>query len=135
MRMSKTIPLLGFIFFISTCFTGCSTVMAVKGSDRKDLSVIAIGASRDSVIAELGSPIFSEKTETEYYDIFNFKQGSGKFLAAGKSLLYGTAAVCTIGLSEVIATPLEGSLNNKKVKLKIFYDEKRNVKEIVNMTV
>ncbi len=89
---------------------GCSVSKAVHQPKAKDLSVLDAGKSRDLVLVELGQPVVSEKDATgNQIDYFKFIQGQNGAAKAGKGILYGALAVTTLGLSEVVTNPVEGT--------------------------
>lgn len=104
--------------------TACSVVQATSGPESKDLSVLNPGTERYLVLAELGQPAVTETDkEGKKYDIFRFRQGQHGAVKAGKAVLYGTAAVFTLGLSEVVASPLEGAAGKgAEMKTRVLYD-------------
>ncbi len=94
-------------FCLAIMLSGCSVYMAANSEGKKDLGVLTSGTPRDDVLAEFGSPVASIKEADDNYDIFKFTQERSDESNAGRAILYGTAAVLTLGLSEVVATPLE----------------------------
>jgi len=120
-------------FWVAVCcimLAGCSVVQATSGPESKDLSVLERGTERYQVLAEMGQPIVTEvDADACKFDIFNFKQGQHGAVKAGKAVAYGTAAVFTLGLSEIITSPLEGSAGKgAKMKLRVVYDQSDRVK-------
>jgi outer membrane protein assembly factor BamE (lipoprotein component of BamABCDE complex) len=112
--------------------TGCSVVQATSGPESKDLSVLNKGTERYQVLAELGQPVVTEvDADGRKYDIFKFMQGQNGGVKAGKAVLYGTAAVFTLGLSEVITSPLEGAAGKgAEIKTRVIYDANLKVDEV-----
>lgn len=112
--------------------TGCSVVQATSGPENKDLSVLNRGTDRYLVLAELGQPVVSELgADGRAYDIFRFMQGQHGGVKFGKAALYGTAAVFTLGLSEVITSPLEGAAGKgAEIKSRVIYDANNQVDEV-----
>ena len=91
--------------------SACSTVNAANKSGEELANVVNCETS--SCLKTLRTAeIVGEKTlangDTEY--LFRIQKRQGSYL---RSLGYGIAAVGTLGLSEVIATPLEGALQNE----------------------
>ncbi len=112
--------------------TACSVVQATSGPESKDLSVLEQGTARYLVLAELGQPIVTETDQDgRKYDIFTFRQGQHGAVKAGKAVLYGTAAVFTLGLSEVITSPLEGAAGKgAEMKARVIYDAEDRVSQV-----
>ncbi|GAB5471267.1 MAG: hypothetical protein Kilf2KO_42970 [Rhodospirillales bacterium] len=58
------------------------------------------------------------------YDIFSFVQGRSEESNAGRAVFYGAAAILTLGLSEIVATPLEAAVGDQgEMKLRVVYDQ------------
>jgi len=114
---------------------GCSISKAVQQPKAKDLSVLEVGTSRDRVLVELGQPVVSEKDANgNQTDFFKFIQGQSGTAKAGKGILYGALAVTTLGLSEVVVNPVEGTAGaGKEMQIKVTYDaqNKVNVVEVL----
>ncbi len=112
--------------------TACSVVQATSGPESKDLSVLDKGTERYLVLAELGQPLVTETDQDgRKYDIFKFMQGQHGAVKAGKAVLYGTAAVFTLGLSEVITSPLEGAAGKgAEMKARVIYDGEDKVDQV-----
>jgi len=115
-----------------TLLTACSVVQATSGPECKNLSVLDKGTDRYLVLAELGQPVVTETIEDgRKCDVFSFKQGQHGAVKAGKALAYGAAAVMTLGLSEVVASPLEGAAGKgAEVKAKVLYDAANKVDQV-----
>ncbi len=109
--------------------SGCSVSKAVQQPKAKDLSVLDVGTSRDRVLVELGAPMVSEKDANgNQTDYFKFIQGQHGAAKAGKGLLYGALAVTTLGLSEIVTNPVEGTAGaGKEMQVKVVYDAQNKV--------
>lgn len=108
---------------------GCSISKAVQQPKAKDLSVLEVGTSRDRVLVELGQPVVSEKDANgKQTDFFKFIQGQHGAAKAGKGILYGALAITTLGLSEIVTNPVEGTAGaGKEMQVKVTYDAQNNV--------
>ena len=113
-------------------FAACSAVQATKGPESKDFSVFDRGTERYEVLAEFEQPIMTDTTrDGRKYDIFKFFQGQHGVVKAGKSVVYGGAAVMTLGLSELITTPVEGTAGKgAEIKVRVIYDADDRVDEV-----
>jgi hypothetical protein len=116
-------------------FSSCAVVMATKQPPLKNLEVLKPGTERDLVVAELGMPMSSEKTEAGKKEIFTFVQGYSKGAKASRAVFHGAADVFTLGLWEVIGTPLEGGFDGKKITVRVIYDSSDKVKESTTLAV
>ncbi|MEM0989265.1 MAG: hypothetical protein AAGK00_10325 [Pseudomonadota bacterium] len=109
----------------------CSAYMAASGEDKRDISILTVGTHRDIVVSEFGLPVTSvnemvtvegSEPTLNRYDVFKFTQGRSDASNAGRAVFYGAAAVLTLGLSEVIATPLEMAVGDQgELRLRTTY--------------
>ena len=120
------------VSLLMVVLAGCSVSKAVNQPKAKDLSVLKQGTSRDLVLVELGQPVVSEKNaDGNQTDFFKFIQGQNGAAKAGKGLLYGTLAVTTLGLSEVVTNPVEGTAGaGKEMQIKVTYDAQSKVQNV-----
>lgn len=109
--------------------SGCSIGKAVQQPKAKDLSVLEAGTSRDRVLVELGQPVVSEKDANgNQTDFFKFIQGQHGAAKAGKGILYGALAITTLGLSEIVTNPVEGTAGaGKEMQIKVTYTAENKV--------
>lgn len=62
--------------------------------------------------------------------MFNFRQGYGKGVKAGRAIFHGVADVFTLGLWEVIGTPTEMIIDGKVIKVEVIYDQEDRVEKV-----
>ncbi len=110
--------------------SGCSVFMAANQPGKKDLSVLDEGTPRVNVVAELGAPVLSEEEDGHKVDLFAFTQGYSKGSRTGRAVFHGIADVFTLGLWEVVGTPIEATATGTDMKLKVVYDESDLVKSV-----
>ena len=125
MRYLVLLLLIAFTFSSS----GCATVMAAHQPGKKDLNVLAVGMPRDTVIAELGSPVHTETENGKKVDIFKFVQGYSQANKTLRTIGHGVADVFTLGLWEVVGTPTEATFNGQDMAIKVTYDQNDKVEE------
>lgn len=113
---------------------GCSVVMAAHQPTRKDFSVLSKGTDRSRVVAELGSPLTTEVKDGKRTDVFSVRQGYSTGARAGRAIFHGVADVCTLGLWEVVGTPVEAIASGTEVKVGVCYDKDDRVTEIITYT-
>lgn len=113
----------------------CSVHRAANQPPKKDLSLVKAGIPRDLVIAELGGPIASEETPEGRKEIYQFIQGYSAGNRTGRAVFHGAADLFTLGLWEIVGTPIEGNYNGKKMTMRIIYDEHDNVKSAETIAV
>ena len=109
-------------FVAGMMLAGCSAYMAANQPGQKDFSVLKTGTPRDRVLAEFGTPKHSEVVQGQKSDIFTFVQGYNGAVKAGRAVVHGVATVATLGLWEVIGTPVEGHMNGTELSVRVNYD-------------
>ena len=113
------------ITFLTT--SGCAVVMATRQPNKKNLRVLDQGTLRTHVIAELGAPSWTGEKEGKKVDVFTFRQGYSTGAKAGRAFVHGAADVFTLGLWEVVGTPVESVASGTDVKVEVTYDENDKV--------
>ena len=113
--------------------TGCSVFMAAKQPEKKDTKMLAVGVPRAVILAEFGAPVSTVKNGDETVDIFSFKQGYGKAAKFGRMMFHGVADFATLGLWEIIGTPVESGFDGNNIAYQITYDQNDNVKTVVQL--
>ena len=86
--------------------TGCSVGMALSGEEDPDLSVLRVGASRGQVEMELGKPA-AEILADDGYTYATYAYSLGNKPSAGRAVAHGVMDVLTLGLWEIVGTPVE----------------------------
>jgi hypothetical protein len=88
-----------------------------------DLSKLEPGQSRDTVVAQLGIPKGTtpeaDGASCDSYDLYTRGYGAGGKIPV--AFLEGAADVFTLGLAEVITTPVEGATKNQLHPVTICY--------------
>ena len=107
--------------------SGCAAMKASQQPGKRDLGVLHDGVPRTHVIAELGTPVWSEKRDGETVDVFAFKQGYTKSTKAARALVHGAADVATFGLWEVVGLPAETLADGTDVQLEVHYTADQTV--------
>lgn len=110
---------------------GCAVYMAANQPSKKDVSVLKAGSPRSTVIAELGPPVHTSERAGGKVDIYNFVQGYSGVEKGARAVLHGAADVFTLGLWEVIGTPIEGAANGTKISVEVLYDKEDRVVKVV----
>jgi outer membrane protein assembly factor BamE (lipoprotein component of BamABCDE complex) len=114
--------------------TGCSVVMATQQPSKRDLSVLSKGVDRSRVVSELGSPLTTDVKDGKRTDVFSVRQGYSTGAKAGRAVFHAVADVCTLGLWEVVGTPVEAVASGTDVKVGVCYDTNDRVTEIITYT-
>ena len=111
--------------------SGCSVYMASHQPDKKDTTLLKPGTPRSLVLAEFGQPVSSETMEGKHVDVFSFVQGSSQGAKTGRAFFYGVADVFTLGLFEVVSTPVESAMSGDKLMYEVTYDANDKVGKVV----
>ncbi len=128
----KTKIMVAVIVVISGLYvSGCSVFMAAKQPDAKDIGLFKVGTPRNMLLAEFGLPTVSEERDGKKYEIFTFTQGYSAAAKAGRAVFHGAADVLTLGIWEVIGTPVEGTFDGTEMAYEVRYDENDRVDQVV----
>jgi hypothetical protein len=112
----------------------CSAYEAANQPDAKNLDLLKPGTERALLIAEYGKPIQSEIGRSgDRVEIFTFVDGYSSANKAGRAVFHGAADVMTLGLWELIGTPMEGHYKGKKMSVEVTYDKNDRVKKVVHL--
>ena len=109
-------------------FSACSIGMAMSGSDNPDLGAVRVGATRGEVEMQLGSPVRSTSLDDGMrMDVYAYEIGNEP--SAARAIGHGVMDVLTLGVWEVIGTPIEG-FQGEKHQATITYDRDGKVVSI-----
>jgi len=126
MQRCATIVLLCTLVFAQ----GCSVIMAGKKQVRKDLSVVRVGGDRDDIVHVLGAPYMSMTTDDGgYKDVYKIVENAGT--AETKTLAiagHATMDVVTLGLWEIVGTPLELATQEEATTFILYYGPNNKLK-------
>ena len=117
----------GHFALVTFCFAlaGCSVGMAMSGKKDPNLGAFRIGSTRGEVELQLGSPISTTTTgEGRRVDLYEYEIGNEP--SAGRAIAHGVMDVLTLGIWEIIGTPIEG-FQGTKHRLTITYDNEDRV--------
>lgn len=111
--LNKRFALMLAVGIVLTSSSGCSVFMAASGKREPNLSMITIGAHRAEVELQLGSPRTSSSPEDGRYrnDIYEYELGNKP--SAGRAVVHGVMDLLTLGLWEVVGTPVEAFKGEK----------------------
>jgi hypothetical protein len=86
--------------------TGCSVGMAMSGKPDPNLGAFGVGSSRGQVEMHIGSPTTSTTLpDGTRMDLYSYEIGNTP--SPGRAIGHGVMDVLTLGLWEVIGTPIE----------------------------
>lgn len=126
------------VVFITICtlwVSGCSVGMAMSGEEQKDTSILFPGSPRVVVIAKLGPPETSTKDANGcYVDSYYIVKGNKP--STGRAVAHAGLDVVTLGLWEVVGTPMEmGAANENHSRYVIYYDAEDEIRDIQKIDV
>jgi hypothetical protein len=108
--------------------SACSVGMAMSGKENPDLGAIRTGASRGEVELQLGPPIKSASLDDGVRtDVYAYEIGNEP--SAGRAIGHGVLDVLTLGIWEVVGTPIEG-FQGESYHATITYDRNDKVVDI-----
>lgn len=125
--MKKQFLIYALILFVGS---GCSVGMAMSGKDNPNLGMVQVGASRGEIELTLGSPVKTITLENiNRMDVYEYQIGNEP--SAGRATGHAVMDLLTLGLWEIIGTPVEASQGDKH-SLTIIYDKEDKVVSINN---
>jgi len=130
MRFSKYCALVLAFLLLS----GCSVYMAANQPPAKNIDLFKVGTPRSALLAEFGYPTSTEtKADGKKYDIYRFTQGYSGGAKAGRAVLHGVADVLTLGLWEVIGTPVEAVNDGNLTAYEVSYGKDDRVDQVISL--
>jgi hypothetical protein len=105
--------------------------MAANQHGRKDLTVLTEGTPQATVREELGNPAWNGKdSQGSNVEVFQFVQGYSGGARASRVLWHTAADTFSLGLWELIGTPIESHHSGTKMNVIVTYDEQQRVKSV-----
>lgn len=125
-----------FLVAILSVFSlsSCSVYMATQQPEKKDVSLFKKGTPRSVLLGEFGYPIAQTDHDGKKWDIWKFRQGYSGGAKTGRTVGHAVADVFTLGLWEVVGTPIESVADGNNVAYEIAYDEHGNVSDVILLT-
>ena len=100
--------------------SACSVGMALNGQKDPDLSVVKKDVHRTDVEMQLGAPIqINTAPNGQMTAVYEYEVGREP--SAGRAVAHGVMDVLTLGIWEVVGTPVE-VLKGDKLHLIVIYD-------------
>ena len=123
-----------FVLILSLySLSGCSVYMAANQPPAKNIDLFKVGTPRSALLAEFGYPTSSEEKDGKKYDIFRFTQGYSGGAKAGRAVAHGIASVLTLGLWEVIGTPVEAINSGDLTAYEVGYGSDDRVDVVISL--
>jgi len=112
--MKNHISKLAAVFFLLGALalqTSCSVAMAAK-KEGTDVHAVKACMTRSQLISKGGELISTDKNENgEIVEVYRFQKPRG---SAVRALMHGLLDVSTLGVWEVVGTPIEATIENKE---------------------
>lgn len=122
-RRLKSVSILYAALYLTVA--GCSVGMAMSGKKDPNLGAFRVGSTRGEVELQLGSPMSTTSTvEGRRVDLYEYEIGNEP--SGGRAIAHGVMDVLTLGLWEIIGTPIEG-FQGTKHRLTVTYDQEDRV--------
>jgi hypothetical protein len=101
---------------------GCSVYMAAAGDEEPNLSNVHRGASRGEIEMALGQPK-SLSTQPDGGTLATYEYTVGNEPSTGRAVGHAAMDVLTLGIWEVVGTPVEALNQGEKVMVTVQYDQ------------
>lgn len=112
--LNKSFALMLAVGIVLTSSSGCSVFMAASGKREPNLSMIIIGAHRAEVELQLGSPRTTLANAGGQYRTDTYEYELDNEPSAGRAVAHGVMDLLTLGLWEVVGTPVEAFKGEKR---------------------
>jgi hypothetical protein len=108
--------------------SGCSVGMAMSGKHSPNLGMVRVGSTRGEVELQLGPPVTTTVNPNgNRTDLYEYEVGNDP--SAGRAIGHGVMDVLTLGIWEVVGTPIEG-FQGDKYRMAVVYNEEDKVTSI-----
>ena len=104
--------------FIFLCSTGCSVFLAATPSGDPDMGILKVGALRGDIEAQLGRPTSFKRKSNGDEAVYRFVSGDRENYK--RAAAYAIADIMTLGISEIVSSPLEELQGNPNIVTVIY---------------
>ena len=122
----------GLLALVTTT-SGCSVGMALSGSPNPDLAVCRVGAVKSDIEMQVG-PATSVRSLPEGGEVCTYEYEIGNEPSAGRAVAHGAMDVLTLGLWELVGTPVE-AMQGQKYRMTVIYDDEGTAREISTVKI
>lgn len=120
--------LVSVTFALALATSGCSVGMAMSGKKAPDLGQVKVGATRGEVELQMGPPTQSHIDELgRRIDVYDYEVGNEP--SPGRAVGHAVMDVLTLGIWEVVGTPVEG-FTGEEFRLSVTYNEQDRVERV-----
>jgi hypothetical protein len=92
-----------------------------------------VGTPRSALLAEFGYPTSTDTRDGKKYDIYRFTQGYSGGAKAARAVGHGIVSVLTLGLWEVIGTPIEAVNSGDLTAYEVGYGNDDRVDVVITL--
>ena len=128
--MKSTFLTILILILIPFTIQGCSVGMALSGKEQRDTSTFYKGADRSLVHAKTGAPDSSfQDNGGKWVDTYLIVTGNEP--SAGRALGHGAMDVLTLGIWEIVGTPIEAVAGKEDHQsFIIYYDDDNKIERV-----
>ncbi len=119
---------MSMLVFLNSCSVG----MAMSGKADPNTGALHIGQPRDEVLLHLGQPTKTHATADGRTDEFHLQRGNQQ--STGRAIGHAVMDVLTLGVWEIIGTPVEG-FTGETFTLSVSCDDEDKVTKISTTSV
>lgn len=124
----KILVNMAVVIMVAIMLSGCSVGMSLAGKRTPNISNIRREMHRDEVVMTLGQPLKTIQRE-DGSRIDEFKYQVDNDPSAGRAMGHAVMDVLTLGVWEVIGTPIE-AFKGKTCYITVYYDNTDKVTKI-----
>lgn len=131
--MKKHTMMFTIAFSLAVVLTGngCAVYTLATAPDRTEAGSVKADMYRAEVIAEFGQPAASGKDDFDRdFDAFSFKTGSTGTAKLIRGLWYGLTDLVSLGVMELLWTPIEAVTQSGRITAKTTYDSRGKVIDV-----
>lgn len=126
--MYRNLVLFLSLVIVSCLLHSCSVGMAMSGKRTPDLGVIKQGTNRSEVEVQLGYPVKTSTLDAGgVVNIYEYEIGNDP--SAGRASAHAIMDALTLGIWEIVGTPIEAFQGEKKY-IQIEYDKSDRVVKV-----
>lgn len=127
---ASSIVMMAALLALQLSMSACAVGMAASGEETPDVTVCQLGADRETIEAELGSPK-SVDLDEQGNTTCTYEYEVGDDPSTGRAVYHAGMDVLTLGLWELVGTPVE-AMQGDKYEMTVVYGPDGKAKEITS---
>jgi len=108
-------------------------MMSATQPSSKNISLFRVGTPKSLIMAEFGAPTGTQTKSGKVYEIYAFKNGVPAGVKATKAFCWAAADVLTLGLAEVVGTPVESMCRSVDHAYEVSYNKDNIVDSVTTI--